>query len=994
MKKKKLISLLLSLSIIGTMMMPGTTVFAAGGTDASGSTDTSGMEISKTATANDDGTYTVQLEAYATGSKVISQVTKDVPTDIVLVLDESGSMVGPIGAVVFTQYEDDYTNSDYYDLRHNGGTGNLYYPIGSGNYASVSVVRQSQDTYSAISGWSNSDYKYYSNNLYALVNGAYQKVSVTSNYERISKGYWDWRYTYTLANGTGIATSVGYDATPTFPRITGNVLYQRDTTYTYTYTYTDASNVTHTIGTSPGAYTAYSPAFYEKSIDQTAGVSRISALRTALTNFTAAVTAKAAGKDGISGTADDVNHRIAVVGYASNGNYSWTNTELFDGAIQYNYSVDASSHYASAFQDMNTIAGQNKVAASIRALDANGATYTNYGMEMASSILTANPVAEGQQRNRVVILFTDGYPGYNAQNFDSDAASSAINYANAAEEAGATVYSVGIFAGANPTTAGSTASGSSNTDKANWFMQNVSSNNGTPQTPSYYLSASDAASLNNIFQQISNQIETGGSSTTLSNETVIKDIISTPFKLPASTTVSDITLETYSYTGNNTAGEKLWSKNSSAMGATASISGDESDQINVTGFNYAENYVGTVTDAAGNVDYRGDKLVVKFNVIPKDAFLGGNNVFTNTSAGIYAKAAATTPVLTFEQPQVNVPIKDVTVTAQDKNVYLTQSLTGAQLLSGATVEVGSIALDLTKANYGLETWQTDYVNISAAMTDQNGVAVTNLSDLSSDRVYHVTATVSPKKDGIGASGTAATAKTGSASGAINVFKPELTFQDSTVYYGETAPTDFSGNLTSTKWKHGSTEANPSTMGTAPALALTYTVDPAKVLSGKINSKQDINVDATVKIGATDVTTNTSFRHTIGKDDVNCGWNVTNPDGSPAFLLHIKTCDLTIHKTGGASNEPYVFTVYKDGKKYSEVTVIGNNAETLYELPVGTYTIAEDTNWSWRYSANNGGSASLSAADPTGNITCRNTKTTPNWFNGFSAVVKNIFGSAK
>ena len=985
MKKKKLISLLLSLSIIGTMMMPGTTVFAAGGTDASGSTDTSGMEISKTATANDDGTYTVQLEAYATGSKVISQVTKDVPTDIVLVLDESGSMGDPIGAVVFTQYEDYYTNSDYYDLRHNGGTGNLYYPIGSGNYASVSVVRQSQDTYSAISGWSNSDYYSNSNNLYARVKGVYEKVSVTYKWSNRSL-----RYTYTLPNGNSIAISYGYDATPTFSGIDGNVLYLRDTNYTYTYTYTDASNATHIIGTSPGAYTAYSPAFYEKSIDQTAGVSRISALQTALTNFTAAVTAKAAGKDGISGNADDVNHRIAVVGYASNGNYSWTNTELFDGATQYNYSVDAYSHYASAFQDMNTTAGQNKVAASIWALDANGATYTNYGMEMASSILTANPVAEGQQRNRVVILFTDGYPGYNAQNFDSDAASSAISYANAAEKAGATVYSVGIFAGANPTTAGSTASGSSNTDKANWFMQNVSSNNGTPQTPSYYLSASDAASLNNIFQQISNQIETGGSSTTLSNETVIKDIISTPFKLPAGTTASDITLETYSYTGNNTAGEKLWSKNNSAMGATASISGDESDQINVTGFNYAENYVGTVTDAAGTVSYRGDKLVVKFNVIPKDAFLGGNNVFTNTSAGIYAKAAATTPVLTFEQPQVNVPIKNVTVTAQDKNVYLTGDLTGAQLLSGATVQVGSVALDLTKENYGLETWQTEHVDISVALTDQNGVTVTNLSDLSSDQVYHVTATVSPKTAGANASGTAATAKTGSASGTINVFKPELTFQDSTVYYGEAVPTDFSGNLTSTKWKHGSTEADPSTMGTAPTLNLTYAVDSTKVLNNKINSKQDIDVDATVKIGDADVTASTRFLHTNCAGG--CSWSVANPNGSPAFLLHVKTCDLTIQKTGGADNEPYVFTIYKDGTKYTEATIVGNSSVTISELPVGTYAVQEDGNWSWRYTAAYTADQTLSAKAPSGSITCTNTKDDNNWFNGFSAVVKNIFGS--
>ena len=79
-------------------------------------------------------------------------------------------------------------------------------------------------------------------------------------------------------------------------------------------------------------------------------------------------------------------------------------------------------------------------------------------------------------------------------------------------------------------------------------------------------------------------------------------------------------------------------------------------------------------------------------------------------------------------------------------------------------------------------------------------------------------------------------------------------------------------------------------------------------------------------------------------------------------------------------------------KYSEVTIVGNNSETIVELPVGTYTIEEDTGWSWRYDANNGGSAALTAQNPTGNITCTNTKNKNQWLNGFSEVVHNIFGT--
>ena len=112
-----------------------------------------------------------------------------------------------------------------------------------------------------------------------------------------------------------------------------------------------------------------------------------------------------------------------------------------------------------------------------------------------------------------------------------------------------------------------------------------------------------------------------------------------------------------------------------------------------------------------------------------------------------------------------------------------------------------------------------------------------------------------------------------------------------------------------------------------------------------------------------------------------------------YTVHVKTCQLTINKTGGAAGEPYVFTVYKDNTKYSEVSIVGNSTATIVELPVGSYTIAEDAGWSWRYTGNNGSAAVLSAGSPNGEITCTNSLYKEYWLNGFSDVVKNIFGIA-
>ena len=992
MKKTKILSLLLCLSLFCALIVPGTRAYADNEPD-------SGMKISKTAAANADGSYTIMLEAFATGSTVITEQKTDIPTDIVLVIDQSGSMNDPIGGYTYTAYRTggynsrNYHNDEYYPLRHNGGSENLWHKLNNNEYIAVSVEQKM--VYTAISGWSNRKYYDNQNSLYCLVSGEYKSVAVRREGHLFSADeYW-----YTM-DGQQILYTTGDSSIPNFGQYAP--LYQSVKKYTYSYT---LNGVTTVIEESFGDGSSPETQFYRRDYSSSAGGTRLNALKNAATTFANAVAAKAAGADGdISTPADNVNHRIAVVGFASgqyyNGNnYNYGNTEVFVGSNQYKYGSAAQGQYVNAFQDMNTSTGVGNVSASIGTLSADGGTLTNLGLEMGNGIFGANPIAEGEKRNRVVIVFSDGVPGWSG--YDSNTANSAITQAGTAKNTyGATVYSIGIFPGADATSAGN--QNGNETEKANWFMQQVSSNNGTPQSPSYYLSAADAGTLNSIFQQISDQIETGGTTSTLTSDAVVKDIISPQFTLPAGTTAANITVETYACTGKNANDDYTWSNNNSTMGATASISGD---QVNVTGFNFSENYVGTVTEN-GNTTYRGHKLVISFKVQPKAGFLGGNEVYTNTSAGIYENNTAENPLLTFDRPTVNVPIQDVTVTAKDKNVYLKGEVTAEQLKNGATVKVGGVALDLSKASdttkpWGLEPWQTEYVDITVTVKDKDGNAIPadGLKALTDDTTYTIKVTVTPKTTGsTGSAGTPATEKFGENTPAANiyVFKPELTFKDSTAYYGETVPAnnDYSSNYVanSEKWKNGgkySTDDGVQMIGTKPTLDITYKPDESKLEGGKY-TKQDVPVSATVKIGTENVNEHTTFVH---QDCTTaCGWENPATPGIPAFLIHIQTCTLSITKQGGADNESYVFDVLKDGEKYSEVTVWGNSTETLVELPIGTYTISENAGWSWRYSANNGGSAALTAQNPTGSITCVNTKNNNQWLNGFSEVVRNIFGT--
>mgnify|MGYP001105273989 CR=1 FL=1 len=1014
MKKTRILSLLLCLSLFSTLIVPGTRAYAESDPD-------NGMKISKTATANSDGSYTITLEAFATGSKTTTVQEKDIPTDIILVLDQSGSMADDIGQVQYTAYTGNNTqNKNNYGRRHNGGSANLWHKLEDGSFVSVSVTLQQTITYNKITKGRNdnsgsghtrhTNYWENRNNLYTYVNGEIKKVVYTR--ERDS-GLQNWNCKYALEDGTILnQNNKGSRYSPTFQNTDDGYLYlavANENQNVYTYTYTDTNGTTQTIGTSTGANTRFTPAFYQRSTTTSGGGSRLNALKSAANAFASAVATKAAGEDGdITTTADNIDHRIAVVGYAdTDWDYGY-NTGVFIGSTLNRYENNAAGVYSTALQDMSTTNGKSNVAASLNALQASGATRTDYGLIMAKGILDANPVPTGETRNRVVIVFTDGSPtDYNG--FQKNVANSAISTANAIKAGGTTVYSIGIFSGADASTAGKEpdkdyeGSGlSANYTEAemsaacNWFMQKVSSNNGTPRTPSYYLSAGDSASLNNIFQQISDQIETGGSETTLGSETVVKDIISPYFTLPTGTMASGIQIDTYDCTGKD-GNTYTWSRTSGGNGgASATVNGD---QVSVTGFNFSENWCGTETDAQGNTTVRGKKLVISFEVSPKSGFLGGNDVITNANAGIYENGSAQTPVMTFEQPKVNVPIEDVTVTATDKNVYLKGEVTADQLKDGAEISVGDVKLDLSKATdadkpYGLDPWQTEYVDITVTVKDKDGNVISDkLDNLTDDTTYTVEVTVAPKTVGTStpAKGDAATAKTGVNDPAANiyVFKPELTFRDSTAYYGETVPTnnDYSSNRVGTeKWMHDGTEAVPSEMlGTKPMLDISYAPDESKLKNGKY-TKQDVPVSATVKIGTENVNEHTTFVHQ------DCtGKTCTLPEGYH-FWIHIQTCTLSITKQGGADNESYVFDVFKDGEKYSEVTVWGNGTETLVELPIGTYTISENTGWSWRHSANNGGSAALTAQNPTGSITCVNTKNNNQWLNGFSEVVRNIFGT--
>ena len=929
MKSKKYLSWLLCLSLLCTMLaLPSAPVYA----EESGKD--SGIVLKKTATYNEaDKSYTIRLEAYATGSKIVSTVTKDAPTDIVLVLDRSGSMAD---CIVCGQ--------------------------------EISGRNNNHDTYKAVYTVDNN-----SGNTYFIKEGStYTQVQYCSGSHHFL--FWSEH----CEGGAGWYTSSDRSEHTSDNKITPK------------------KDSDHPAGTQFYVY------------ESEACSPRMNALKSAATGFVNAVAKKAAGKDENVNTIDDnVNHRIAVVSYASNA-----------------------SNLTGGFKSMDVAGAADTVNRAINGLNANGGTMINDGISTANGIFASNPLAAGEKRNRVMIVFTDGAPGMYGdwQNSSTNTANSAISNAYTAKNTyGATVYTIGIFEGANASNPSSLPANNGNTNKTNRFMHLVSSNYKDAQSMtntgsvnqnlnggSYYLSAGDSSALNNIFEQISDQIESGGSSSTLTDNAVVKDVISQYFTLPEGADENSIKLETYACTGKN-GDEYTWRKNDTAMGARATIS-EDGQEVSVTGFNFSDNYVGTVTENGAITGYRGHKLVISFVVKPKEKFLGGNGVPTNESAGVYENANAEKPVVSATVDPVDVQIKDVVIKSLDTNVYLGAQygaiVNGSEIKNNMRLTIGGVEVDLTKPdeNYGLADWQNEFVEIKVEVKDEKGNPVTNFEMLE-DKKYSVTVTVTPKFNDAAGNKTPVS---GNSKGTIHVFTPELTFKDSEVsYMASIADYGYGTNYVETKWRHQdegdttpkySTDEDVTMLGNAqpPELTYEYTPDATRLTTDKeVKATDYVPVAVKVKLGETDVTNKTTFVHKCDvKSESTCEWaQVVSVNGNPAFLLHVKDvyADLTIKKSGANEaadpGQSFLFTVTGPDNYSTEVIIVGNDSVTLKNLKIGTYTVTENTGWSWRYTPDKESKEITLKANEKNEVTINNTRDKDQWLDGNVSTDNKFTGTA-
>lgn len=226
---------------------------------------------------------------------------------------------------------------------------------------------------------------------------------------------------------------------------------------------------------------------------------RIDALKSAAKSFIDTIAKQNEGIEGV-----DRQHKVAIVKFAGDETDKVGNDKYRSGGHSYNYSQTMQELTAC------TVGGAKGLKGTIDSIESAGATRADYGMKQAEK----NIKTFGREgAKKVVVFFTDGKPTSYSE-FDSDVANAAVTAAKSMKDGKATVYTIGIFSGANP------AADPSNkgTSDVNKFMHAVSSNypsatsytsdmlGARVENSDYYKSATNADELKKVFDDISKAI--------------------------------------------------------------------------------------------------------------------------------------------------------------------------------------------------------------------------------------------------------------------------------------------------------------------------------------------------------------------------------------------------------------------------------------------------------------------------------------------------------
>lgn len=479
----------------------------------------------------------------------------------------------------------------------------------------------------------------------------------------------------------------------------------------------------------------------------------------------------------------------------------------------------------------------------------------------------------------------------------------------------------------------------------------------------YFLSAADAASLDEIFENISGSI--GSSSTTIGKEAVLTDYIADSFDLSKIDQGRDITVYTSDYRGGGN-----WSDKTRFDDVEVEVDQDNKT-VSVTNFDYSGNFILDEDPETGAP--KGQKIIVEITVPTIDGFVGGNQVPTNTSdAAIYEHDEV---FKAFPEPDVDVPLKYDFV-PHDASIYITDSWNNIQSFFDDTEKEG-LQYKIDGKEFTIDGKRNGYADVVYTITDSAGnivgeytipagetegswtqSAAIHTESLTGDEKYTVSATVRPsidKADGV------KDLEVPDKNAVIHVFKPTVNTSDTAVFYGET--TDLNDRIGSEVTWNCEDKNAPKPAGKEPELTYDFTVvNGTEVADGNVSAympEEDSDFKIVVKYGEKDITGHTTITNEDGRDEkhdftvkVVKGQLTIQKRIDQAYtdigVIHADQSFVFKIERRDRSDGPVVETFYEVISFDADADTREKSSATIKGLKKGFYTVTEETDWSVKY----------------------------------------------
>ncbi len=680
-----------------------------------------------------------------------------------------------------------------------------------------------------------------------------------------------------------------------------------------------------------------------------------------------------------------------------------------------------------------------------------------------------------QKRPVAVLFFTDGFPsaaGDSGQPSETAFTNSSFVTANAAittadkikSEFDASIYTIGIASasGIGPdksynfsvTKSGRTTvtySLSTGPQGMNAMMHFLSSDydviggstgdNSPMLTPNrtkvvnngYYKTAQTASDLLEAFETISKTIVKRLTVQKVTKEAVVRDILSNYFEMPEGADIDDIKVYAVNVkeNGYNSTTKKFEFDENNRKNLTSPTSPDydpnvtvgildytedgkkrEKVDIEVTGFDFAANYVGVDPETGKCV---GKKLQIEFDIKIIDGFAGGNKVPTNGPAsGLYLSKSHTTPLMPYPRPSINRPVIDpeFEFDLQDISIYRGNTVTADQFLTISGIS--GIEYDYVKRNiYYRENetspWQLvsdDKFNPTETKLYKKGTVMVEFEPIVKD-IPEVSGVENPAPIGDLAEKVGRESKKDFT---IYVLQPKVavTLNDIGRYYGENYTLgsfeDSEKPEITVTWKEPD---NPNmTASDKTGVEKTFDKDDIKLAysadgyKGTV-TKKDIIVSVTPQFNKTIECLGVSETDAVSKlvtptVTTSCGLDVgcASSRTDSTYKIHSKHTTLDIVSNGGKVGDTHSYNILKDGSLYTTVTLGSNSTAKLTELPVGIYKVVPVDEWSWRDTSSfkdTIDTAVLTPSNTSGTITINHVFDGSKTIGTFSEIVSNIFG---